>query len=77
MLMEDVRSDTKIHDSVIEGSHSMYTYGFTRWIDGFENAVRKRLEEPLTGYEFQDRINDVLEVCRHLPVSSIYSHALS
>jgi hypothetical protein len=41
----------------------MHTYGFSRWIDGFENAVRKRLEEPLTGYEFQDRINDVLEVC--------------
>ncbi|CEL57365.1 C6 finger domain protein, putative [Rhizoctonia solani AG-1 IB] len=77
-VMECVISHyAKIHDSVIEGNHSMYTYGFTRWIDGFENAVRKRLEEALAGYEFQDRINDVLEMLlvksRYLGTAATYS----
>jgi hypothetical protein len=54
----------------------MYAYVFSHWIEGFENAVRKRLEEPLTGYEFQDRINDVLEVCQYLPAPCIHSHPL-
>ncbi|CAE6428271.1 unnamed protein product [Rhizoctonia solani] len=54
--------DAKIHESVLEGNHSMYTTDFTQWIEGFEQAVRTRLEEPLTGYEFQERLNDVLEM---------------
>ncbi|CAE6434798.1 unnamed protein product [Rhizoctonia solani] len=54
--------DARIYDSVIEGSHITHSSEFTRWIEGFEEAIRARLDEPLTPYELQERLHDVLEM---------------
>ncbi|CAE7146339.1 unnamed protein product [Rhizoctonia solani] len=54
--------DARIHDSILEGSHSIHSNEFTHWINVFEQAVLVRLNEPLTHYELQERLNDILEM---------------
>ncbi|KAF8679809.1 hypothetical protein RHS04_04756 [Rhizoctonia solani] len=54
--------DAKVQWSVLRGNHLMHASAFTRWIEGFEQAVRTRLGTHLTGYELQERLNDVLEM---------------
>ncbi|KAJ1311816.1 hypothetical protein OPQ81_010278 [Rhizoctonia solani] len=54
--------DARIHESVIEGSHPIYSSEFTSWIEGFEEAVRARLDKPLSSYELRERLNDILEM---------------
>ncbi|CAE6401182.1 hypothetical protein ACGC1H_001930 [Rhizoctonia solani] len=54
--------DARIHESILEGSHFNYSSEFTRWIEDFEQAVLARLNEPLGSCEFQERLNDILEM---------------
>ncbi|CUA77640.1 hypothetical protein RSOLAG22IIIB_02658 [Rhizoctonia solani] len=54
--------DARIHESILEGNHTVHSNEFTRWIEKFEQAVRARLNESLTSYEFHERLNDILEM---------------
>ncbi|ELU41621.1 fungal zn(2)-Cys(6) binuclear cluster domain-containing protein [Rhizoctonia solani AG-1 IA] len=62
MLIATLCPDAKVQWSVLRGNHLMHASAFTRWIEGFEQAVRTRLGTHLTGYELQERLNDVLEL---------------
>ncbi|CAE6378494.1 unnamed protein product [Rhizoctonia solani] len=54
--------DARIHESILEGNHAVHSNEFTRWIEQFEQAVRARLNESLTSYEFHERLSDILEM---------------
>ncbi|CAE6442541.1 unnamed protein product [Rhizoctonia solani] len=53
--------EAKITDSMLEGTDTVYRDDFTLWLEEFEQEVRARLAQPLTSYEFQERLADVLE----------------
>ncbi|KAG8732588.1 hypothetical protein FRC11_012440 [Ceratobasidium sp. 423] len=54
--------DAKVTDSILEGSDSVCGNSLTLWIEEFEQEVRARLAQPLTCYELQDRLTDILEM---------------
>ncbi|KAJ1303619.1 hypothetical protein OPQ81_011802 [Rhizoctonia solani] len=54
--------DAKITDSVLEGSDVVYFNSFTLWIEEFEQDIHSRIAQPLTSYELQERLSDILEV---------------
>jgi hypothetical protein len=57
--------DAKIRDSVLEGNDFGYSSEFARWTEGFEQAVRMRLDQPIGPEELRERLIDNLEVCYH------------
>jgi hypothetical protein len=54
--------DAKIADSILDGSDSAHYDNFAVWIERFEQEVQERLDQPLTSYEIQERLTDLLEV---------------
>ncbi|CEL60442.1 Zinc-cluster protein [Rhizoctonia solani AG-1 IB] len=54
--------DAKIIDSILDGSDSLHYDSFTIWIEKFEEEVQARLDQPLTSYEIQERLTDLLEM---------------
>ncbi|CAE6428203.1 unnamed protein product [Rhizoctonia solani] len=54
--------DAKIRDSVLEERDCSYDREFARWIEGFEQAVRERLDQLTTSEELRERLIDSLEI---------------